>query len=161
MRLLVLCALLLAGGAVRSQPSPLRVGGKPPAPVLNIAHRGARAFAPENTLESIGKAAQLGCPMAEIDVHLSKDGELIVIHDDDLLRCSNVKQVFPARKSYFVSDFTAAEVRKLDAGSWYVAELDKLAGKRQPYLQDLTAQEIQEHVSPADRAHYASSKVRH
>src|SRR6266511_1707284 len=115
MRLLVSCVLLLAGGAVRSQPSPLRVGGKPPAPVLNIAHRGARAFAPENTLESIGKSASFGCPMAELDVHLSRDGELIVIHDDELVRCSNVKQVFPDRKSYFVSDFTAADIRRLDA----------------------------------------------
>ena len=56
----------LTGGFVRSQPSPLRVGGKPPAPVLNIAHRGARAFAPENTLESIAKAARFGCPSGPV-----------------------------------------------------------------------------------------------
>ena len=49
--------MLLAGGEVRSQPSPLRVGGKPPAAVLNIGHRGARAFAPENTLEVVQLAA--------------------------------------------------------------------------------------------------------
>src|SRR5439155_23711105 len=100
-------------------------------------------------------------PMAELDVHLSKDGELIVIHDDDLVRCSNVKQVFPERKSYFVSDFTAAEIRKLDAGSWFVAELDKPAEKRQAFLQTLTPKEMKEYITAADRAHYASGKVFH
>src|SRR5262245_25058399 len=100
MRLLILCTLLVEATVVRAQPAPLRVGGKPPAPVLSIARRGARAFAPDNTLESIVKAKQFGCPMVEIDVHLSKDGELIVIHDDDLLRCSNVKKVFPDHASY-------------------------------------------------------------
>jgi glycerophosphoryl diester phosphodiesterase len=49
--------------------------------VLNIAHRGARAFAPENTLEAIDKAADLGADIVEIDVHLSADGALVVTHD--------------------------------------------------------------------------------
>jgi glycerophosphoryl diester phosphodiesterase len=54
--------------------------------VLNIAHRGARAFAPENTIEAIDKAAELGADMVELDVHLSRDGELVIMHDlkDDL-----------------------------------------------------------------------------
>jgi glycerophosphoryl diester phosphodiesterase len=159
----VLVWLLLAfpGGAMRSEPPPLRFGGKPPAPVLNIAHRGARAYAPENTLEAIDKAVPFGCPMVELDVHLSKDGELIVVHDDDLVRCSNVKTVFPDRASYFVSDFTAEEIGRLDAGSWYVAELEKPASRRQPFLRSLTDDEVRAHVSDADRAHYASGKVRH
>src|SRR5437870_1922214 len=49
--------------------------------VLNIAHRGARAFAPENTIAAIDKAAELGADMVELDVHLSRDGELVVMHD--------------------------------------------------------------------------------
>jgi glycerophosphoryl diester phosphodiesterase len=49
--------------------------------VVNIAHRGARAFAPENTIEAIDTAAQLGADMVEIDVHLSRDGQLVVTHD--------------------------------------------------------------------------------
>src|SRR5437763_1427670 len=158
MRLLVICALLV-GGEVRSQPSPLRVGGTPPAPVLNIGHRGARAFAPENTLEAVVKAKRLGCHMVEVDVHLTADGEVIVLHDDDLLRCSNVKEVFPGRKSYFVSDFTLAEVRKLDAGSWFVRELEKKPSQRQAFLQGLTAAELKEHVSDEDRRRYAGGKV--
>jgi glycerophosphoryl diester phosphodiesterase len=49
--------------------------------VLSIAHRGARAFAPENTLEAIDKAAELGADMVEIDVHQLSDGALVVTHD--------------------------------------------------------------------------------
>src|SRR5947209_13499086 len=113
--------------------SPLRAGGKPPARVLNIAHRGARAFAPENTLEAFAKAARLGCPMFETDVHLSRDGELIVVHDDTLCRCSDVREKFPHRRSYFVSDFTAAEIRRLDAGRWYAEEIDRPIAERQPF----------------------------
>ena len=75
----------------------LRRGGIPPAGVIRLAHRGARAFAPENTLEAFVKAASLGCHGVELDVHLSKDCEPIVVHDDDLLRCSNVREVFPGR----------------------------------------------------------------
>src|SRR5215471_12335133 len=118
--------------------SPLRRGGTPPAPVLNIAHRGARAFAPENTLEAIAAAAHLGCHMVELDVRLSRDGELIVVHDHNLARCSNVREVFPDRGPWFVSDFTASEIAKLDAGSWYVAELNKPRAARESYLRDLT-----------------------
>jgi glycerophosphoryl diester phosphodiesterase len=158
----LLPALLLSpGGPVTADAPPLRAGGKPPARVLNIAHRGARAFAPENTLEAIEKAALFGCHMVEIDVHLSKDGELIVVHDDDLVRCSDVKEMFPGRRSYFVSDFTAAEIGKLDAGSWYVAELKKPPARRQPFLQGLTRKEVDEFVSKDDLARYASGKVRH
>jgi glycerophosphoryl diester phosphodiesterase len=141
------------------RPSPLRAGGKPPAPVLNIAHRGARAFAPENTLEAFEKAGHFGCPMFEMDVHLSQDGELIVVHDDTLLRCSDVKMKFPSRPSYFVSDFTAAEIRRLDAGRWYVEELERPPRKRQPFLQTLSNAEVKQFVSVRDRAHYASGKV--
>ncbi|HKB37103.1 MAG TPA: glycerophosphodiester phosphodiesterase family protein [Gemmataceae bacterium] len=141
--------------------SPLRRGGTLPAPVLNIAHRGARAFAPENTLEAFASAARLGCHMVELDVHLSKDGELIVIHDDDLVRCSNVQAVFSGRAPWFVSDVTADEIAKLDAGSWYVAELGKPATERQAYLRDLTNEERTAFVSDADLARYGSGAVRH
>lgn len=139
--------------------SPLRVGGKLPARVLNIAHRGARAFAPENTLEAFAKAARLGCPMFETDVHLSRDGELIVVHDDTLCRCSNVKEKYPGRPSHFVSDFTAAEIRRLDAGGWYVDEIARPAAERQPFLRTLGDAEIKRFVPARDLAHYASGKV--
>jgi glycerophosphoryl diester phosphodiesterase len=143
--------------------NPLRVGGPRDRlpPVLNIAHRGARAFAPENTIPAFAKAVDFGCPMFELDVHLSRDGELIVVHDDDLLRCSDVRAKFPGRAGYLVSDFTAAEIATLDAGSWYVAELEKPAAARQGFLRTLTDEEIRRYVSDADRALYRSGTVRH
>jgi glycerophosphoryl diester phosphodiesterase len=140
--------------------NPLRTGGKMPAQVLNIAHRGARAFAPENTLYAFAKAKIFGCPMFEADVHRSKDGELIVHHDDELLRCTDVVEMFPGRRTYFVSDFTCDELERLDAGSWYVKQLRLPAAERNCFLRGLTGEEMHKFVSSDDRAIYASGQVR-
>lgn len=129
-------------------------------PVWNIAHRGARAFAPENTLQAFEKAKKFGCPMFELDVHPSKDGRLIVHHDDVLTRCTDVVIRFPGRQSYFLSDFTYDELRQLDAGSWYVKELDLSPLSRQLFLQSLTDAEVEEFVSAEDRIVYASGAIR-
>jgi glycerophosphoryl diester phosphodiesterase len=128
--------------------------------VLNIGHRGARAFAPENTLTAFAKAKALGCSMVEIDVHRALDGELIVHHDDQLTRCTDVSAKFPDRPSYFVSDFTAEELLELDAGSWYVQQLSLPVGQRQRFLQSLSGDELQEFVSREDLASYASGAIR-
>lgn len=160
-RLGLFMLLVQEPGIVAAEPAPLRVGGSPPAKLLNIAHRGARGFAPENTLEAFAKGAEFGCHMFELDVHLSKDGELIVVHDDTLLRCSNVRKVFPDRKSWYVSDFTAAEIRKLDAGSWFVKEIKKPRAFRQSFLRSLTDEEIKQFISDKEMEHYAGGKVFH
>lgn len=91
------------------------IGGHPEV----IAHRGASAYAPENTLPAIDKAAGLGFPWVENDVQRTRDGELVVIHDDSLARTTNVEDVFPGRAPWKVKDFTAAEIARLDAGSWF------------------------------------------
>src|SRR5262249_2057617 len=67
----------------------------------------------------------------------------------------------PGRPSYFVSDFTAAEIRTLDAGSWYAAELRKPPARRQPFLRSLNRQEMRQFVSKDELAHYKSGEVRH
>ncbi len=128
--------------------------------VLNIAHRGARAFAPENTLEAFAKAQTFGCEMIELDVHLAKDNEIIVHHDDNLTRCTDVKHKFPERPSYFISDFSYPELTRLDAGSWFARELALPAENRQEFLQSLTPVEAARHVSPEDFAHYTSGNVK-
>ncbi|MFE2287259.1 glycerophosphodiester phosphodiesterase [Streptomyces sp. NPDC059443] len=97
------------------------------------AHRGASAYAPENTLESIDRAMAMGFDWVENDVQRTKDGELVVIHDDTLLRTTNVKHVFPDRKSWRIKDFTAAEIRSLDAGSWFGPQF---AGAHVPTLRE-------------------------
>ncbi|MFG2140527.1 glycerophosphodiester phosphodiesterase [Streptomyces sp. NPDC048650] len=98
-----------------------------------IAHRGAPTHAPENTLASIDAARQLGDAWVENDVQRTRDGELVVLHDNSLARTTNVEQVFPDRKPWNVKDFTLKEVEKLDAGSWFSP---KFEGERVPTLED-------------------------
>jgi len=128
--------------------------------ILNIAHRGARAFAPENTLMAFAKAQAFGCEMIELDVHLSKDNEIVVHHDDDLIRCTDVKDKFPEQPSYFISDFYFDEIKQLDAGSWFARELNLPAEDRQGFLQSLTPEEFSRYLEPDDLAHYASGAVK-
>ncbi|MGW6978519.1 glycerophosphodiester phosphodiesterase [Streptomyces sp. NPDC054932] len=100
------------------------------SPVV-YAHRGASAYAPENTLDAIDLAMQMGFDWVENDVQRTKDGVLVVIHDDTLARTTDVEQRFPNRSPWKVQDFTAAEIARLDAGSWFGEEY---AGARVPTL---------------------------
>lgn len=97
-------------------------GGQPVADVLNIAHRGARSLAPENTLAAAQKAIELGADMWELDVSITADGELYVMHDDTLARTTNVQAIFPERAPWGGSDLTLAEIRRLEAGSFFIRE---------------------------------------
>ncbi|UOQ95020.1 glycerophosphodiester phosphodiesterase [Halobacillus shinanisalinarum] len=90
---------------------------------LTIAHRGASGYAPENTMAAFEKSVDMKAEMFEIDVQMSKDGELVVIHDTTVDRTTN--------GSGQVKDFTYEELRKLDAGSWFSEEF---AGEKIPTL---------------------------
>ncbi|MFI6859171.1 glycerophosphodiester phosphodiesterase [Streptomyces sp. NPDC050421] len=98
---------------------------------LVIAHRGASAYAPENTLAAVDKADVLGFDWVENDVQLTRDGVLVVIHDTSLKRTTDAEEVFPDRAPWAVKDFTAAEIARLDAGSWFGPQY---AGARVPTL---------------------------
>jgi glycerophosphoryl diester phosphodiesterase len=98
---------------------------------LVVAHRGASAYAPENTFAAIDKAADMGFRWVENDVQRTKDGELVIVHDDTLKRTTDVEERFPDRAPWKVADFTAAEIATLDAGSWFDP---KFAGQRVPTL---------------------------
>lgn len=74
------------------------------------AHRGASASHPENTIAAFKEAIRLGAQMIEFDVHQTKDGEPVIIHDATLDETTN--------GSGKVSDWTLAEIQQLDAGSW-------------------------------------------
>ena len=91
-----------------------------------IAHRGASAAAPENTMAAFRKAAAMGAECIETDLHLSRDGRLVVMHDPTLNRTTNGDGL--------VKNFTFAELRKLDAGSWFSEEFK---GERIPVVEDL------------------------
>ncbi|MDX6328039.1 MAG: glycerophosphoryl diester phosphodiesterase [Streptomycetaceae bacterium] len=90
--------------------------------VTVFGHRGAPTRAPENTLASVRKASALGTKWVENDVQRTKDGKLVVIHDTTLTRTTNAKKIFPNRAPWNVGDFTLAEIKKLDAGSWFGKE---------------------------------------
>lgn len=87
-----------------------------------IAHRGASYWAPELTIPAFETARDLGADYLETDVQRTKDGVLIMIHDDDLVRTTDVKIKFPDRKNYAIGGFTSAEIDSLDAGSWFNAK---------------------------------------
>lgn len=78
------------------------------AKVFVVAHRGASAYKPENTLSSLRLAVELGADMVEIDVRQSRDGHIVVLHDETVERTTNGKG--------FVKDLTLKELKSLDAG---------------------------------------------
>lgn len=87
--------------------------------ILNIAHRGARSLAPENTLAAARKALEAGADMWELDVRMTADGELILMHGPSLERACDARERFPARRPWLVSEFALAEIQTLDYGSWF------------------------------------------
>ncbi|MEU3723738.1 glycerophosphodiester phosphodiesterase family protein [Streptomyces sp. NPDC031705] len=117
--------------------SPAATGPGSPAGTTGLlgpvvyAHRGASAYAPENTLEAVDLARRLGFDWVENDVQRTRDGQLVVVHDDTLARTTDVEELFPGRRPWRVKDFTAAEIARLDAGSWFAP---RFAGARVPTL---------------------------
>ncbi|MFC7491275.1 MULTISPECIES: glycerophosphodiester phosphodiesterase [unclassified Knoellia] len=104
--------------------------------VANIAHRGSSGAAPENTIAAIRLGLAQGADVIENDIQRTKDGKLVILHDASLARTTDVEQVFPGRLSYDVGTFTLAEVKRLDAGSWFAPQF---AGERVPTLREWVA----------------------
>jgi glycerophosphoryl diester phosphodiesterase len=99
--------------------------------VLTVAHRGASAYAPENTLAAVRQAVELGCGLVEVDVQRTRDGALVLLHDVDLGRTTDAARVLPHRAPWRVADLTHDELSRLDAGSWLSPAY---AGERIPTL---------------------------
>lgn len=91
-----------------------------------IAHRGASAYYPENTMSAFRGAVEMGADMIELDVLLSKDGIPVVFHDAELDRKSDGKGL--------VSDYTLQELKQLDAGSWFDT---RFKGEKIPTLEEV------------------------
>jgi glycerophosphoryl diester phosphodiesterase len=100
--------------------------GEPRANLLNIAHRGASAAAPPNTLSAFKRALELGADGVELDVHLSADGVPVVIHDFTVDATTD--------GSGRVVDMTLAQLEQLDAGSYFDPAF---AGERIPTLKQV------------------------
>lgn len=115
------------------------VSAQTPAPKkILIAHRGASAYAPEHSVEAYKLAIAQGADFVEQDLAVTKDGVLVSIHDLTLERTTDVEEVFPDRfvedksgekpvRRWYVNDFTLAEIKRLDAGSYFDK---KFAGTR-------------------------------
>lgn len=84
-----------------------------------IAHRGASYDAPESTAFAYVLARQLGADYLECDLQRTRDGVLVIFHDNQLQRTSNVSQLFPGREAKALSEFTLAELKQLDCGGWF------------------------------------------
>jgi glycerophosphoryl diester phosphodiesterase len=98
-----------------------------------IAHRGASASAPENTITAFDLAVRQNAGCVEHDLQVTKDGVLVCLHDLTLERTTNVRAVFPRDgrdvregaatvRHWFVHDFTMDQIRRLDAGAWFQPE---------------------------------------
>lgn len=75
--------------------------------IRNIAHRGYSKEYPENTMLAFKKAIEVGCDAIELDVHQSKDGHMMIFHDEELIRTTQI--------TGSIRDFTAQELRNMDA----------------------------------------------
>lgn len=93
---------------------------------LVFGHRGARAYAPMNTIASFELALAQGADGVELDVRLTRDGEMVIMHDDRIDATTDGEG--------FVHDFTLAEIQALDAGSWFN---DSFRGARVPTLDEV------------------------
>lgn len=125
----------------------------PNRPLL-IAHRGASGYAPEHTLAAYELAIKQGADFVEQDLQLTKDGVLICLHDPDLDRTTDVAKIFPGREAlrdafetgtpkrgFYTIDFTLAEIKRLDGGSWFnranpFAASPSYVGQRVPTLDE-------------------------
>lgn len=122
-RLLVVTVLLLSVLVAPFANS--AAAGGPPHKVMNIAHRGASGYAPENTIAAFDKALKMKADYFELDVQMSKDGKLVLIHDVTVDRTTD--------GTGRVGDLTFKELRRLDAGSWFDPAF---AGERIPTLEE-------------------------
>ncbi|MGZ0705151.1 glycerophosphodiester phosphodiesterase [Pseudomonas piscis] len=108
----------LAQAAEQLAPEALAARLDIPRPAV-IAHRGASFDAPESTAASYTLARDLGADYLEMDLQRSKDGVLFALHDNNLQRTTDVAHKFPERKDSPANAFTMAELKTLDAGSWF------------------------------------------
>ena len=122
-------AILLTLGSTVVVATPAEA--RPAHDVAVIAHRGSSGAAPENTLAAVELALAHRSDVVENDIQRTADGELVIIHDTTLSRTTDVEEVYPTRAPWNVRDFTLAEIKQLDAGSWFAPEF---AGERVPTL---------------------------
>lgn len=99
---------------------------KPGGPLMVVAHRGSSGSAPENTMAAFQHAIDAGVDMIELDIRMTKDYHLVVIHDRDVRRTTN--------GTGLVRNMTLQELKSLDAGSWFSP---RFRGEKTPTLHEV------------------------
>ncbi|WP_373231149.1 glycerophosphodiester phosphodiesterase [Cohnella sp.] len=102
--------------------------------IATIAHRGASGYAPEHTLDSYRTGIRMNADYIEIDLQMTKDGELIAMHDETINRTTNGRG--------FIKNLTLAEIKSLDAGSWFnerypIYAREEYTNERVPTLREI------------------------
>lgn len=152
MRNICLSAAVIGIGAGAVTPASAQSGNNPQLndnQILNISHRGASGYAPEHTLPSYELGDQMGGDYIELDLQMTKDGELIAMHDETLDRTTN--------GTGQVKDHTLEEIKSLDAGSWFNTAYPEKAKDEYNGLQVQTLQEVIEHFGK-NKNYYIETK---
>ena len=169
----ILCTIVTTTGAIAREQS----NAAPKKPWI-VAHRGASAYAPENTVPAFELAAQQGATFVEFDLQLTKDKQVVCLHDNSLERTTDVEVVFPDRarttpagsKTWMLEDFTLAEIKRLDAGAWFDAKfrntriptfgetIDALRGKSGLFI-EVKSPERYEGIERLIMAHLTTHKL--
>lgn len=121
-----------------------------PIEILNVAHRGASGHAPEHTLAAYELGEQMKGDYIEVDLQMTEDGVLIAMHDDTVDRTTD--------GSGFVKDMTLAEIKQLDAGSWFN---EAYPDKAKPEYAGLTVPTLEEVIEEFGRGsrYYIETKA--
>ena len=122
---------ILLQGAVAEAVGPAFSQGKN---IVNVAHRGASGYAPEHTMESYRLGEKLKGDFIEIDLQMTKDGDLIAMHDEKVDRTTD--------GTGWVKDMTLKEIKQLDAGSWFNEKYPEYAKANYAGLQVPTLEEV-------------------
>ncbi|MBL8021288.1 MAG: hypothetical protein JNM27_16580 [Leptospirales bacterium] len=140
--------ILVLGFFIFSRTQSPPAAGKPiadsmeiPRPAI-VAHRGASYLAPEETRAAYLLARELGADYLEGDVQRTRDGVLVLVHDDTLERTSDVARVFPGREKNTIETFTLAELSQLDFGTWFNEKNKDRARDRFKGLRVVTVEEL-------------------
>jgi glycerophosphoryl diester phosphodiesterase len=128
-------ALVVALAAFAGSASAAKEKAPKDAPVLNIGHRGASGYAPEHTFAAYDLAIEMGADYIEQDLQLTKDGVLVVLHDETLDRTARpTAESEPGDCTGLVIEHTLEQIKTCEVGSWFGPEY---AGEQIPTLEEV------------------------
>ncbi|WP_425481232.1 glycerophosphodiester phosphodiesterase [Metabacillus lacus] len=128
---------LLSSGIQTAGAAGASLSPQPDAKLINVAHRGASGYAPEHTIASYELGRQMKADYIELDLQMTKDGVLIAMHDTTVNRTTN--------GTGNVKDMTIAEIKQLDAGTWFNVRNPEKAKAEYEGLKVPTLEEVFQH----------------